>query len=131
MDRSHRPKIIVAMPAYNEEKCVGSLVLQSQQYADMVMVVDDGSVDRTSKVARLAGASVVRHEKNQGYGSAMQSIFAEAKRQNTDILVVLDADSQHNPDEIPSFIERILEGFDAQDTGKGPLSRQRFGEDEW
>ena len=107
-----RPKIIAAMPAYNEGKYIGSLVLQARQYADEVVVVDDGSTDHTSKIAELAGAIVVRHVENKGYGSAIRSILAEAKKRNADILVILDADSQHNPEEIPSLIKAISEGSD-------------------
>lgn len=112
MDKSPSMKTIVGLPAYNEEKYIGSLVLQARQYADRVIVVDDGSTDYTNKVARLAGATVVQHPTNQGYGSAIRSILAEAKNQNADILVILDADSQHNPDEIPSLIQAISEGSD-------------------
>ena len=112
MSESSPPKIIAAMPAYNEEKYIGSLVLQARQYADEVVVVDDGSTDRTSKVAALAGATVVRHEKNKGYGSAIQSILAEAKKQNADILVIFAADSQHNAEEMPSLVKAISQGSD-------------------
>ncbi len=112
MSESPRPKIIVGMPAYNEGKYVGSLVLQARQYVETVVVVDDGSTDHTSKVAELAGAKVVRHGENRGYGNAIRSILAEAKKQNADILVTLDADSQHNPEEIPSLIKAVSEGFD-------------------
>jgi len=107
-----KPKIIAAMPAYNEGKYVGSLVVQARQYVDEVIVVDDGSTDHTSRVAELAGANVVRHGENRGYGSAIQSILAEAKKQDADILVILDADSQHNPEEIPSLVKAVSEGSD-------------------
>ncbi len=107
-----RPKIIAAIPAYNEEKYVGTIVLKARQYVSEVIVLDDGSTDNTSEIARLAGATVVRHTKNKGYGAAIQSLLAEAKRRSPDVLVLLDADSQHNPDEIPNLIKPILEGSD-------------------
>ena len=112
MKESLQPKIIVGMPAYNEEKYVGSVVLQAKQFGNEVIVVDDGSSDRTAKIARLAGAMVIQHTKNEGYGAAIQDILAEAKKRNADVLVILDADSQHNPEEIPSLVKPISEGFD-------------------
>lgn len=96
------------MPAFNEEKYIGSLVLQTRQYVDEVIVVDDGSSDNTVEVAKLAGAKVVQHKGNKGYGAAIQSIFVEAKKINPDILVILDADGQHKPQEIPTLIKPIL-----------------------
>jgi glycosyltransferase involved in cell wall biosynthesis len=108
-----KPKIIAGMPAFNEEKYIGSLVLQTRKYVDEVIVVDDGSTDATVEIAKLAGARVIQHKGNKGYGAAIQSIFAEAKKINPDILVILDADDQHRPQEIPALIKPILdEGFD-------------------
>ena len=112
MAKPSQPRILVAIPAYNEERYIGSVILKAQQYADEVIVLDDGSIDGTSEIARLAGATVMRHEENKGYGAAIQSLLAEAKKKNPDILVLLDADSQHNPEDIPPLIEPILEGFD-------------------
>lgn len=133
VNKATHPNVIVGMPAYNEAKYVGSLILQAQQYADGVLVVDDGSSDQTARVAELAGATVVRHAGNKGYGSAIQTLLAEAKKQKADVLVIIDADSQHNPDEIPSLVKAISEGSDVV-IGSRELQRKdiaayrRFGQ---
>ncbi len=98
------------MPAFNEAKYIGSLVLKTLQYVDKVIVVDDGCTDNTLEIAKLAGAKVIRHKSNKGYGAAIQTIFTEAKKINPDVLVILDADGQHNPQEIPSLLKPILNG---------------------
>jgi len=77
-----------------------------------VVVVDDGSSDRTARVARLAGATVVQHRKNSGYGATVQTVLAEAKKRNPDVLVLLDADGQHNPEEMSSLVDAIFDGSD-------------------
>ena len=100
------------MPAFNEEKYIGTLVLQARQYVDEVIVIDDGSSDNTVEIAELAGARVIRHPQNRGYGAAIQSIFAEAKKLDPDILVILDADGQHDPQDITSVIKPVLDGYD-------------------
>ncbi|MFC1992265.1 glycosyltransferase family 2 protein [Chloroflexota bacterium] len=112
MSKVPKQKILIAMPAYNEERYIGSLVLKAWQYGDDVLVVDDGSTDDTSEVAKLAGATVVRHEKNKGYGATIQSILKQAKKMAPEVLVLLDADAQHNPEDIPPFIKAISEGYD-------------------
>lgn len=112
MNKSASHNIVVGMPAYNEEKYIGSIVMLVKQYADEVIVVDDGSIDRTAKVATLAGATVIQHGENKGYGAAIQDIILEAKKKNADILVIIDADAQHNPEEIPTLIKAVSEGYD-------------------
>jgi len=107
-----KPKVVAAIPAFNEEQYIGTVVLKTRQYVDETIVVDDGSTDQTAKVARLAGAIVVQHKQNEGYGSSIKTILAEARKNGVNILVLLDGDSQHNPDEIPELIKPISEGFD-------------------
>jgi glycosyltransferase involved in cell wall biosynthesis len=111
-EKKQRIGVMAGIAAYNEARYIGSIVLQTRQYVDEVIVVDDGSTDNTARVAELAGATVIRHDENRGKGAAIQSILAEAKKRNPDILVLLDADSQHDPSEIPSLIKPISEGFD-------------------
>ncbi len=103
-------KVMVAIPAYNEEVAIGSIVLRSRKYADKVVVVDDGSVDKTAEIARMAGAEVISHKINEGKGAAIRDAFEYAKKTNTDILVLIDGDGQHNPDEIPLLLSPILNG---------------------
>ena len=112
MSQGTQLKILAAFPAYNKEQCIGSLVIMARQYTDEVLVVDDGSTDNTARIAELAGASVIRHGVNLGKGAAIQSIIIEAREKNPDALVLLDADFQHNPDDIPSIVEPLSRGFD-------------------
>lgn len=100
--------IVAAIPAYNEEIAIGSVIARARQHVDEVLVIDDGSADCTFKVAELMGATVLRHEKNAGKGAALRTAFKWAMDKKVDILVTLDADGQHNPDEIPRLLQPIL-----------------------
>ena len=102
--------ILAAIPAYNEEAAIGSVVLRAKQYADAVIVVDDGSSDATAAIAELAGATVIRHERNLGKGTALRNVFLRAREMNAEILVCLDGDGQHDPDEIPRLLAPIKNG---------------------
>lgn len=97
--------ILVAIPAYNEASSIGDVVRSAQVHADAVLVVDDGSTDETATVAESAGAEVIRHEKNEGYGGALKTAFAEARDRGFQILVTLDGDGQHDPNDIGRLIE--------------------------
>jgi len=103
-------RICVAFPAFNEAFYLGSLILQTRQYIDQVIVVDDGSSDDSAIIARLAGAIVIQHEQNQGKGAAIKTILSEARKMNIDTLVLADADMQHNPNEIPRLIAPVITG---------------------
>lgn len=99
-------KLTAILPAYNEELCISGIILRSKKYVDNVIVIDDGSTDNTAEIAQLAGAEVISHQTNIGKGEALKTGFNAAKE--SDIIVTLDADGQHNPDEIPKLISPIL-----------------------
>ena len=100
--------IVAILPAYNEEVSIGSVVLRTRRYADRVIVIDDGSSDRTAEVARLAGAEVIRHPKNLGKGAALRTGFEFVN--GAKVIVTMDADGQHDPSDIPKLVEPILTG---------------------
>lgn len=103
-------KYIAAFPCFNVEDSIGDLVRRAQKHVDMVVVVDDGSSDNTGRIAKENGALVVQHKINQGYGSAINSCLLEAKANNAVVLVILDGDGQHNPDDIPLLLYPIING---------------------
>ena len=88
--------IIAAMPLYNEEETVGSVVLQAKRHVDKVLCLDDGSSDASARIARKCGAQVHQHRYNRGYGGALKSIFSIAREQDVEALVILDSDGQHD-----------------------------------
>ena len=100
---------IVCIPAFDEEKNIERLVIESLKYVDKVLVCDDGSSDNTAEKSRKAGAIVISHEKNMGKGVALKSLFEEARKLNPDIVVTIDGDGQFLPEEIPKLISPIIE----------------------
>lgn len=110
---SNSLKILVCIPAYNEAHSIGDVIHKAKNYATEVIVCDDGSSDDTTKVASDAGAIVVRHSKNEGYGKALRTLFQMALKRKADVVVTLDSDGQHDADQIPSILEPIMkDGFD-------------------
>jgi glycosyltransferase involved in cell wall biosynthesis len=103
-------EIVAAIPCFNEERFIGSVVVKTRKYVDRVIVVDDGSTDATAEVAEAAGAQVIRHKKNQGKGEAIRSAFEWAKGSGCKALVLLDGDGQHEPADIPTLLSPVLAG---------------------
>lgn len=104
-------KTIAVIPAYNEEKMVGGVVRATLPFVDEVVVIDDGSVDMTSDVARAAGACVFRHVINRGLGASLGTGIEAALRRGADTVVTLDADGQHDPTEIVRLTSLIEKGL--------------------
>ena len=102
-------KVIIGIPAFNEEKNIGSIITNLKKKYEHVLVCDDGSSDSTAIVASDMGANVVKHSKNLGYGAAIKTIFNEAKKTDCDILVTFDADGQHQISEIDDILQPIIQ----------------------
>lgn len=105
MDSSLR--VVVGIPALNEERTIAKVVVQSKKHGDKVLVVDDGSKDDTALIAENLGAVVLRHEKNLGKGAAIRDCFDWAKKTGADVLVTLDGDGQHDPSRIPVLVDTL------------------------
>ena len=106
----HQNKVVVIVPAHNEERYIGSMVLKLKRYPLEVIVVDDGSSDDTAVLAELAGARLVRLPKNLGKGGALNAGFALAREIDCDVAIMLDGDSQHRPEDLPVVIRPVIEG---------------------
>ncbi|QLD87083.1 glycosyltransferase family 2 protein [Natronomonas halophila] len=128
-------RTLIAVPAYNEAATIGSVVEEALAHADDVLVIDDGSTDQTAELAESAGATVVSHERNQGYGAALQTAFETADTWNVECLVIVDGDDQHDLEDIPKLRSKITDGdanvvigsrFAEGEHGAIPLYR-RFG----
>lgn len=104
------PGLIVIIPAHNEDRFIGSVVLKARCHADDVIVVDDGSTDETASVAQAAGARVVRHTRNLGKSAALNNGLARMAEPWPRAVVFLDGDGQHHPDDIPRLVAPVLAG---------------------
>lgn len=100
---------LACIPAYNEESHIEHLVNSAQNFVDSVVVCDDGSTDATADVAKKAGAIVISHKTNQGYGAAIISLFEYARDKNAEIMITFDGDGQHNPDQIPLLLNTLTQ----------------------
>jgi glycosyltransferase involved in cell wall biosynthesis len=115
---------VALIPAYNEEKTIANVVKEAKKFVDLVIVVDDGSRDATATVAEEAGAVVVRHPRNMGYGAAVKTLMRAALAADAQYAVLLDADGQHDPTDIPKFLQALKSGADQT---ASRIQRRRLG----
>lgn len=126
------PRVAVIIPAYNEEKHIEEVLLEVRKYSHLIIVVDDGSCDRTAEIAKKHADVFLKHPINGGKGVALQTGFEYAFREGVDIVVTIDADLQHDAKEIPGFVEKMeKEGVDiligARGLGNSAPFVYRFG----
>src|SRR5215813_6498043 len=101
-------KFLTAIPVYNEERHVEEVLREVRRYSPNIVVVNDGSTDRTAELlARQTGIEVLTHPRNRGYGAALISAFEHALKQDAEVLVTMDCDGQHEPSRIPVLLEAI------------------------
>ena len=101
-------ELTIGIPAFNEEKNIGSIIIELKKITSKIIVCDDGSTDSTGSIAKELGANVISHSKNQGYGAAIKSIFLKAKELNSKVLITLDADGQHNVFDVEKIVKPII-----------------------
>jgi len=97
--------IVLGIPAYNEEKTIAKIIVQAKKFVDHIIVCDDGSNDMTFDISKSLGVDTIKHESNKGKGMALKSIFKKALEISADVLITIDADDQHDPNEIPKFLD--------------------------
>ncbi len=101
-------KLLTAIPVYNEERHLESVLREVRRYSPHILVINDGSTDRTAELlSRHHDLAVITHPHNRGYGAALISAFAHARAAGVDVLVTMDCDGQHEPARIPVLLEAI------------------------
>ncbi len=129
---------LLAIPVYNEEQYVIRVIQEARRFSRHILVVDDGSTDRTPELLRCEGSvRVLTHSRNLGYGKSLADAFAYARQEGYPWLITMDCDEQHEPTFIPKFVEamgrddadiisgtRYPDGFDVD--GSAPADRRRI-----
>ena len=125
---------IACIPAFNEERTIGKVIIRAQRYVDEVLVCDDGSGDMTADIAERLGAKVIRHKQNMGKGEAFRSLFSACRDMGADVMITIDGDDQHDPVDIPKLIDPLAKGYADivigarfHDSNKGIPSYRRAG----
>lgn len=121
-------KSIAVIPAFNEEKHISDVVKKTKKYVDKVVVIDDGSSDKTADLAKKSGAVVLKHEINKGLGGALKTGIEYSRKHGFDMTITIDGDGQHNSKDIPLFTKKIKQGYDfvlgQRNVSKYPLHKK-------
>jgi len=110
--------LVILIPAYNEDSVIGSVIKQLQsvikplKLKKTIVVINDGSTDKTANIAQQVGAKVISHPINRGYGAALQTGIEYTKRAKADYAITFDADGQHDPKDITKVFQALEQGFD-------------------
>ncbi|MEM5878956.1 MAG: glycosyltransferase family 2 protein [Candidatus Aenigmatarchaeota archaeon] len=137
MNKSRMDKAALILPAYNEEKNIKIVINEAKKFLpnSLIIVIDDGSKDKTFELAKKSGVVVLRHEKNKGKGEAIKTGFNYLKGKNVDFIIVVDTDRQYQIKDAPKFIKPLKEEkadfvMGKRDWSKVPL-RHKFGNFVW
>jgi glycosyltransferase involved in cell wall biosynthesis len=121
-------RAVAIIAAYNEEGRIRPVIVGAKKFVDSVVVVDDGSTDRTVEVAKSVGAKVVRLMRNAGKGAALREGLGVVLALKPDVVVFLDADGQHDPNYIPEFLSKLKGDvkyvYGRRDLSNYPLNRK-------
>ncbi len=102
-------RLLIVIPAFNEETSIAEVISKAKAFSPEVLVYDDGSSDNTADVAEKNGAIVIRNTRNRGYGRALNTLFQTAIIMKVDFVITIDSDGQHDPDQIPRFLQPLIE----------------------
>jgi len=98
---------IVIIPCYNEEKTIGDIIIKAKTFVNEILVIDDGSNDKTTTIAKKQGATVITHKTNKGKSESIKTGFRYALDKNYDYVITMDGDAQHDPSEIPLLLNNL------------------------
>ncbi|MGB9594633.1 MAG: glycosyltransferase family 2 protein [Candidatus Poribacteria bacterium] len=115
-------KICIIIPGYNESRMIGQVVTNAHKIIDDIVVIDDGSKDNTAQISKDSGAYVIKHEVNKGKGAALRTGFQYAVEKGYDAVITMDSDGQHDPNDIPNFLDAL------EKIGSGIIIGSRMGD---
>lgn len=108
MNRNQKTKInCIVLPAYNAERTLEKIFREISKQVDNIILVDDGSKDKTARLSKKLGIKTIIHKKNLGYGANQKTCYKQALKSDADFIVMLHPDGQYNPKDLPLFIKAL------------------------